>query len=250
MKRAIGLAYGKISLDQKVTAQMKANNQSYQKPTLYVHSQGYYNRIGLQRIQYFRNKIPFRQPVRKVRYVSDDDISNYTKIIVVRNPFSRILSAYKDKVLHARGSYKGLERNIKSKFRSINSSTAGISTFSEFIKWLIQRPDPPALFDGHFGKYYHICSPCDIQYDIILKQETLHDDASYLFNIVINSSLNVNQLLDPHAGPHDKKTSDKTTLKTMSDYYDSIGMIDRKNLHRYLLPDLKLFGYNVSFPVT
>ncbi|ELU12726.1 hypothetical protein CAPTEDRAFT_211210 [Capitella teleta] len=47
-------------------------------------------------------------------------------------------------------------------------------TFSQFVDYLIDPGDLP--WDEHWSTYDDLCDPCGIQYDYILKMETLQPD--------------------------------------------------------------------------
>jgi len=99
---------------------------------------------------------------------------DYFKFMVVRHPFVRILSAFRDKLetlaehnvrYHMRDAPRMTSR------RTFNSSVADSPTFPEFVEYLIRTP--PNLMDKHWAPYSKVCLPCNISYSAILRLETL-----------------------------------------------------------------------------
>ena len=91
----------------------------------YVHTDEYLRMIGLKRVS----------PTLKLR-------TDYFKVIVVRNPYERILSAYKDKILSIPKPHGNIYGNVafdtlvKQTMRGINSHIKNISTFDEMLRYL------------------------------------------------------------------------------------------------------------------
>ena len=226
MKRALGLSYGKINTTQAVTVQTRGLPGFQPGPI--VHSPRYYDILGLKQ----SDQLP---------------PEDYMKILVVRNPYTRLLSAYKDKVLYARGTYKKWSEQIGAKYRPLNSNITGPTTFSEFAKW-IGSHFPLQPLDVHFANLYSFCAPCLIKYDYMIKQETIEEDAEYIFKHVMRSKYNLNELLSAEVGPHDTHKSNVT--KTQAEYYAELHSKERETIQRFLQPDAQLFGYDTSYPTT
>ena len=114
-----------------------------------------------------------------------DILEKYHKVIVVRHPLERVLSGYIDKLQS--GSDLNWQRNFGSKLlkwarngkmtrAEIRRSRGKGVHFQEFVKWLMFHPGDQR--NEHFAPYQHLCRPCDIAYDDIVKLET-HDIDSY-----------------------------------------------------------------------
>ncbi|XP_043522351.1 carbohydrate sulfotransferase 8-like isoform X2 [Frieseomelitta varia] len=123
------------------------------------------------------------------------------KLLVVRHPFERLLSAYRDKL---ENSVAGREHGTLHFYRKYGSKIvekyqtnftppeeylvirrkdvplpAGIEpTFREFVQYLIHT-DLANYGDDHWIPYYLYCTPCLVDYDIIAKIETLRLDQIY-----------------------------------------------------------------------
>ncbi|KAK9308381.1 hypothetical protein QLX08_001564 [Tetragonisca angustula] len=124
------------------------------------------------------------------------------KLLVVRHPFERLLSAYRDKLENSVAGrehgtlhfYRKYGSKIVEKYREANFTPpeeylvikrkdvpppAGIEpTFREFVQYLIHT-DLANYGDDHWIPYYLYCTPCLVDYDIIAKIETLWLDQYY-----------------------------------------------------------------------
>ncbi|XP_039255489.2 carbohydrate sulfotransferase 10-like isoform X1 [Styela clava] len=125
-------------------------------------------------------------------------IKNYTKFIIVREPFSRLLSAFRDKLERKRGNgyYVGLSHRIHAQYGNGTGNETGITKTSlqDFVEYLTAKRDNQQ--DPHWNYYYRLCSPCDIQYDYIAHMSTLDTDMEYFMkqfrmkNVVFPPSFN------------------------------------------------------------
>ncbi|XP_021367278.1 carbohydrate sulfotransferase 11-like isoform X2 [Mizuhopecten yessoensis] len=104
-----------------------------------------------------------------------------TKIIFVRNPYTRMLSGYVDKLFtnnHVfwRSTGKIILKNHRKNL-SIKSKECGHdSTFPEFIKHVIESETSGKNRNPHWCPMYDVCRPCSIQYDVIGKIESFKED--------------------------------------------------------------------------
>lgn len=124
-------------------------------------------------------------------------LKTYYKFMFVRNPFERLLSAYKNKFTMHYNTYFPTRygKKIIKKYRR-NPSKEALSrghnvTFLEFIKYLIDPETPRSQpLNDHWKHYYKLCHPCVINYDFVGKYETLNRDVDYVLN-----QLNVSHLV-------------------------------------------------------
>lgn len=111
------------------------------------------------------------------------------KLVYVREPFSRLVSAYVDKLLPPNPIFWRQWGFIAiSKFRSLNTNvtegrdrmlrTCGDDvTFPEFVSFVLKFGH---RIDNHLRPIYRLCSPCQNNYTVIGKMETFARDASFV----------------------------------------------------------------------
>jgi len=122
------------------------------------------------------------KPSERGHMVRGEHGTQYFTFMVVRHPFVRLVSAYRDKLetltqynvrYHIKDGPRMTERRVH------NSSVADSPTFPEFVDYLLRTP--PNLMDKHWAPYSKLCLPCNISYSAILKLETLQEDADWMF---------------------------------------------------------------------
>ncbi|KAH9508073.1 Carbohydrate sulfotransferase 9 [Bulinus truncatus] len=112
-------------------------------------------------------------------------LNSSTSIIFVREPYSRILSGYVDK-LFAPNPYfwSQIGKHIISKYRQgakIKELFCGHDvTFAEFVEYVVQGEQTNDTHrDAHFTPTYDQCKPCQLNYTVIGKMETFQSDVAY-----------------------------------------------------------------------
>jgi chondroitin 4-sulfotransferase 11 len=109
--------------------------------------------------------------------------SDYRKFTVVRNPWDRLVSCFKDKVQERHNGraevLEGFERYNKILRTSLFYPTM---TFAEFVNVIAKIPD--AVADEHFRSQYRMfCGPDGTPLvDRVLKFEDLQDELRHLFS--------------------------------------------------------------------
>ena len=132
----------------------------------------------------------------------DRRLREYKKLIIVRNPHERLLSAYNDKFVNRKKSshfvriYGPLIMKNTAKYMKRSNVNYAIDketeiTFQDFVRYVGNVENELSTLDEcHWREIYQLCSPCAIQYDYILKLETMSDDVRYIL-----SSINASHLL-------------------------------------------------------
>ncbi|NXX35037.1 CHST9 sulfotransferase, partial [Nicator chloris] len=109
-------------------------------------------------------------------------LSNYTKVMFTRHPLERLVSAYRDKLLHSEPYYSTTVANkIKAMFRKNANSSEKVS-FQEFVNFI--TANPPHTLDIHWKPMFLLCDPCNIHYDIMGKYETLGMDSKHVLKVI------------------------------------------------------------------
>ncbi|KAH7933325.1 hypothetical protein HPB49_011563 [Dermacentor silvarum] len=104
----------------------------------------------------FRRRFRFLCPSA---YVRDHLVANYTKGIIVRHPFERLVSAYVNKVRTTHPTIKGAKRMYKSGFRGRGPN--GTFTFAEFVNIILNTS--VETWDPHWEPYTRRCRPCTMR---------------------------------------------------------------------------------------
>lgn len=167
-------------------------------------------------------------------------LQTFYKFMFVREPFERLLSAYKDKYLRPRPVDKDpfitvFGRKIIRNFR-LNASQEEIQSgygvkWPEFVEYILNEG---VKDDWHWANYQDVCGFCDIKYDYVGHYETLQDDASYVLE-----RANLSHLKFPAIRP-------SRTKNELVQYYSQIPRPWIKRLGDVYQNSFKIFGY--SFP--
>ena len=134
--------------------------------------------------------------VRQLNDFQYDDViailNNFTKVMVVRHPLVRVLSAFHDKLAsvqppHCHPYQQTLARWIRaSNQRDVttkNNSCVHDVTFAEFLAYFAHKSEWLTR-DSHWRTYEDTCLPCAIQYDHVLKLETAQHDHTVLARLL------------------------------------------------------------------
>ncbi|XP_046872090.1 carbohydrate sulfotransferase 11-like [Hypomesus transpacificus] len=111
-------------------------------------------------------------------------LRSYLKFLFVRDPFERLVSAYRNKftrsyntAFHKRYGTKIVRRH-RAGARPEALERGDDVTFDEFVRYLVdprtQREEP---FNEHWERVHSLCHPCLIHYDVVGKYETLDSDS-------------------------------------------------------------------------
>lgn len=190
---------------------------------------------------------------------------NTLTLLVVRHPFERLLSAYRDKLENMRiGAEHGTAHfyakygsRIVAKYRPGGNKTrtqsllkpgqylwhpelpepAGFEpTFKEFVRYLTDLEF--VYSDDHWIPFYLFCTPCLINYDIIVKVETMLRDQVYVIQ-----AAGLQGLIHPR---WKHKTYSKEKEETSKHYFSQLTKQEVKRLYEKYQLDFELFDYKVD----
>uniref|UniRef100_UPI00398E583B carbohydrate sulfotransferase 11-like n=1 Tax=Pristiophorus japonicus TaxID=55135 RepID=UPI00398E583B len=170
-------------------------------------------------------------------------LRNYLKFVFVREPFERLVSAYRNKFTRNYNTafHRRYGTKIIREHRRDPSAEAlergGDVTFEEFVWYLVdpktRREEP---FNEHWETVYSLCHPCLIRYDLVGRYETLVSDARYLLGLA--------ELQPPITFPASSLTR-RTTDSMAASFFQSISPFYQKKLYKLYKLDFTLFNYSV-----
>ncbi|KAJ8026974.1 Carbohydrate sulfotransferase 11 [Holothuria leucospilota] len=167
-------------------------------------------------------------------------IKEYKKLLFVREPFSRLLSAYRDKLeksgrVDSDRFRKDWSASMKS-FSRVRDPKDDV-TFLEYINYLADPLHPiNQPKDEHWNPIYQLCRPCDVQYDFIGRMENLERDSEYVLKHVIDSDLKLNL-------HNSTNFTNSSSADIVRQYYSQIPVQTVMQLYKKYRPDFELFSY-------
>lgn len=203
-------------------------------PREYVHNSS----AHLTFSQFWRRYGRLARPLMKVK------LKRYTKFLFVRDPFVRLISAFRSKfeleneefyrrfavpMLRRYSNRTGLPASVREAFG------AGLRvSFRHFIQYLLDpHTEQLAPFNEHWRQVHRLCHPCQIDYDFVGKLETLDQDAAQLLRL-----LKVDGRL--HFPPSYRN---RTASSWEEDWFAQIPLAWRRQLYQLYEADFVLFGY-------
>ena len=172
-------------------------------------------------------------------------MDHYHRVIIVRHPLARVLSAYRSKFTENNKYYqKNVGTKIIKEFRK-NATQQALEngddvSFLEFVKYLLSRQDIYHI-DPHWQPYHVVCDPCNMQYTYISKLETLDEDVRQLRQLIFNNN--------PSA--HEPPPYDTTlALEQIHDYYATIPASMLEEMIKLYEIDFDMFGYSKDLTLT
>jgi hypothetical protein len=166
-------------------------------------------------------------------------LKNFYKFMIVRDPFERLVSAYRNKWQNKRNVelHAHLGKTIIEKYRYNNTRTVETGndvSFTEYARYLI---DSPAWeVNEHWMQYEELCRPCNVKYDFIASIDTLSRDVTHAMR-QIHASETKHHLVHMRDTPLTK--SKQTTADFLKElpkkYFDQLLVIYKT--------DHELFGY-------
>ncbi|XP_040887179.1 carbohydrate sulfotransferase 12-like isoform X2 [Toxotes jaculatrix] len=171
-------------------------------------------------------------------------LKHYTKFLFVRDPFVRLISAYRDKFQrHNKYYYQNFARDILRLYANQSDPPQTVDeafvsgvhpSFYNFIQYLLDpQTEEKRPFEPHWRQMHRLCHPCLIQYDFIGHQETLLEDAEQLLQIL--------KLRDEIRFP--PPYENMTSLGSVLDWFRTVPLEDRRKLYKLYEGDFRLFGY-------
>ncbi len=170
-------------------------------------------------------------------------LRTYLKFVFVREPFERLVSAYRNKftrsyntAFHKRYGTKIIRRHRVDPQAEALEKGNNVS-FEEFVYYLVdphtQREEP---FNEHWERVHSLCHPCLIHYDVVGKYETLAQDSHYILKLAGAEG----EVKFPATSK-----STRTTGDMAAKFFDNISPFYHKKLFNLYRMDFLLFNYSV-----
>lgn len=171
-------------------------------------------------------------------------LSTYFKFFIVRDPFERLISAFKDKFLQNPRFEPWYKHDIAPaiirKYRRTQREGAPGLRFEDFVRYL---GDPGRRrLDRQFGdhvihwvSYTELCAPCEIGYSVVGHHETLERDAPFILR-----AAGIHRLVSYPTIPPGITRYNRTKVER---YFSGISKRDIRRLYARFQGDFSLFGY-------
>ncbi|TRY90161.1 hypothetical protein DNTS_033348 [Danionella cerebrum] len=173
-------------------------------------------------------------------------LESYTKVLFVREPMERLVSAFRDKFESPNSYYHPVfGKPIISKYR-VNASQTALKTgsgvtFREFIHYLLDVHRPVGM-DIHWEATNQLCRPCHLHYDFIGKVETLEEDANFLLR-KIGAPENLTYPSFKDGNPKAARTSTQITQQ----YFSQLNASERQRAYDFYYMDYLMFNYSKPY---
>ncbi|KAM6920264.1 carbohydrate sulfotransferase 8-like [Lycodopsis pacificus] len=173
-------------------------------------------------------------------------LRSYTKVLFVREPFERLVSAFRDKFESPNSYYHPVfGRPIISRYRA-NATRAALRTgagvtFREFVQYLLDVRRPVGM-DIHWEPVGQLCNPCLLRYNFIGKFENLEEEANFLLRGV-GAPRNLTFPDFKDRNPQAERTSSRTTVR----YFSQLNSTERQKAFDFYYMDYLMFNYPKPF---
>ncbi|XP_069180480.1 carbohydrate sulfotransferase 10 isoform X2 [Procambarus clarkii] len=173
------------------------------------------------------------------------------RFIVVRHPFARLLSAYRDKIENPKPKpfvpyFLDLQRAIMLKYRVANTNVNSTSpTFSEFVNYVIDSTENLKTAKQWYEEvvcwtpYWVQCGVCSSDYQLVIKLETMVADEQFLAHVA-----DLKEIQNVHEWRNLKR--DQASTAVLPDYFKSLTKRQIWLLYDRFKLDFDLFGYSID----
>ncbi|XP_015857081.3 carbohydrate sulfotransferase 9 isoform X1 [Peromyscus maniculatus bairdii] len=169
-------------------------------------------------------------------------LNTYTKVVFVRDPMERLVSAFRDKFEHPNSYYHPVfGKAIIKKYRpnvyaeTLNNGS-GVK-FKEFVYYLLDAHRPVGM-DIHWERVSKLCYPCLINYNFVGKFESLEEDANYFLQLIgAPKELKFPDFKDRHS------SDERTSAQVVRRYLKDLSRAERQLLYDFYHLDYLMFNY-------
>ena len=168
---------------------------------------------------------------------------NYTKVIFIRHPVERLVSALRwffsreRDMTKTKVHFEPIAKKIKRLFRAGANSSMKKSdlTFKEFLSYTVISHE-----NHHWQTYENLCQTCRIPFDIIIKYETYERN---LKNILVTYG-NVTEDEAKQLIPHIHESPGQSSAERSRVYMKTIPKPLRDKFYQIYKNDFEVFDYN------
>ena len=185
------------------------------------------------------SSLPFRKNPQELNY----RLKNYLKIVTVRHPLIRFVSAYRDKFIEHVGRFrKDIPKAIIANRGPDFSGPARPVTFLEFANFVTLPKNNSRVYasvktiNPHWIPLHKRSRPCAHDFDIIAKLETSDEDLAYIKALV---GVSETTFLAEYTNRH-VVTNNETLTVT---YYQQLTEEAFQRVVNFFDLDFDLFGY-------
>ncbi len=168
-------------------------------------------------------------------------LQNSFKWLVVRHPFDRLVSAWRDKFTMANSPYrKKTGKKIIQRYRKQGDEETPpeykeVARFDEFAQFLHDTH----AGDQHWSTYVKDCSPCTVDWDAILRTETNSEDAHIILDRLPGYTKGI-----PFIHSHAKNSGYLFQAdKDLSEFFSRVSPEAMDYIWQRYGMDMRLFGY-------
>ncbi|XP_078577585.1 carbohydrate sulfotransferase 10-like [Branchiostoma floridae x Branchiostoma japonicum] len=196
-----------------------------------------------------------RQPIKRLKNYTKEEVrlrfEKYTKLLIVRDPLERLVSAWKDKFVEAPARF-GFWKSYQSMLETIPLNTSRPQESIKNSENVTMHQVPFLAFikavgtnrtewqDLHWELISNLCTPCQIDYDFIVHTESLAEDFPLFFKKA--GIVGMDRLLP--------KTRTREGNRLFWDFYKDVPMEDLHKIKLKFKADYDMFGYSFDDDIT
>ena len=184
--------------------------------------------------------------LREYNYTDKQRIfETYYSYVVVRHPFSRLLSAFRDKFLNTYSNFlvnvasvkRVIRKHIPDAELAKDANGQPILTFLQFLTLIVRRPRQ--FVNEHWVPYMTLCNPCMYKFKLVIRLENLAVDSMPLLERLGHSDGT-----RPVISRNNVRRSETDGLQHVTQAFRSIPSDIIDSLVELYKFDFQMFGYS------
>jgi len=178
--------------------------------------------------------------------------SHERTVLVARDPYSRLFSAYIDKIYLP--IWFETSQRIRERYSNKNESNCQtLVTFEEFLKHIIHIANQGIKPDRHWAQISATCHPCELNAFLLVKQESFAEDIAFVLKSV-NATAEERDVIDSAMKNKKKEWILPGLIATIYDYAKEERVqhcLGWRNVAKRVWESFKFQGYirsDIPFP--